>query len=347
MSMSRRRFQSLALSVLGLLLIVFGATRLQAAVAGLFGHSHEHRVEHRHERHDHAPRTERRVEVQVISTSARDVLYDETFRVRSGGDLKVDLGSENVVIRTGSGDRARVIVEGRGRDAEAEFQRRRFSARADDGDLTVRTDPPRRRTWNNRTDANFQVTVEVPRRYSADIDVGSGNVEVASLEGDLRVDVGSGNVDVADVDGDRIVLDTGSGNVQARTLRGDVRVDTGSGNVRIDRVDGPLHADTGSGNVEVGRVNGEADVSTGSGSIAFALDAAYESRLNAGSGSITVTVPRGAGFDVDLDGGSVRIDEALAFSGNRERDEAQGRLGSGGPTLRADTGSGSIQLRAR
>ncbi|MEM1115253.1 MAG: DUF4097 family beta strand repeat-containing protein [Bacteroidota bacterium] len=335
--LSRRRFQSLALTVLGLLLIAFGASRLPAA-ATLFGHEREHRV---------VVHQERAPTVQVRSTTGRDVLYDETFRVRAGGDLTINLSSENVAVRTGSGDRARVTVEGRGRDAEAEFERRRFSAREQGGDLVVRTDPPRRRGWNNRTNARFQVTVEIPRRYSADIDVGSGNVEVASLDGDLLVDIGSGNLRVADVEGNRIELDTGSGNVQARTLAGDVSIDTGSGNVQVDRVDGPLEADTGSGNIEVGEVRGTADVSTGSGRIAFALDAAHASQLSTGSGSITVAIPRGAGFDVDLDGSSVRIDEALGFSGERERDEARGRLGAGGPTLRADTGSGSIRLEAR
>lgn len=280
-----------------------------------------------------------------MSVSARDVLFDESFRVRSGGELRLDLGSENVTVRTVSGDRARVVVEGRGRDAEAEFRRRRFSARADGADLDVRTDPPRRQGSMNRVDAQFQVTIEIPTRYSATLDLGSGNVDVASLEGDLRVDVGSGNVRAADVNGREIVLDTGSGNVQARALRGDVHIDTGSGNVQVDRVEGALWVDTGSGNVAVGSVDGPAEVETGSGSVEMALRSATSARVSTGSGSVSLRLPRGAGFDVDLDGSSVRIDDALDFSGHRERDEAKGRLGRGGPALVVGTGSGSIQLR--
>ena len=254
-----------------------------------------------------------------------DVLFDETFDVRSGGDLLVDLGAENVTVRTVSGTRARVTVEGRGRDAESEFGRRRFSARESRGHLTVRTDPPRTRR-SRRTNASFQVTIEVPRRYSADIDLGSGNVDVASMQGDLTVDVGSGNVDVADVDGDRIVLDTGSGNVRAQSLRGRVVIDTGSGNVDVDRVEGELRVDTGSGNIEVGLHSNTASV------------------IDTGSGGATVRLPRGADLDVDLDGSSVRIDDALGFSGDLERNRARGRIGRGGPTLRVNTGSGSIRL---
>lgn len=353
----RRRFQRLALTVLGVLLIVLGASRLRAALGDLFHHDHRHphveRVEvqheHRHERghrHEREHRRERERRVEVISTASRDVLYDETFRVRPGSRLVVDLGSENVVLRTTSGDRARVRVEGRGRDAEREFERRRFSARPDDGGLVVQTDPPRRRSMG-RTDAQFQVTVEVPRRFDAVLDLGSGNVQVASLEGDLTVDVGSGNVQVEDVEGGQIVLDTGSGNVRARALRGEVRIDTGSGSVQVDRVDGELAVDTGSGSVSIGEVNGPSVVDTGSGSVEMALRSASQTVVDTGSGGVTLRLPRGAGFDVELDGGSVRIDDALDFSGRRERDEAQGRINGGGPRLVVDTGSGSISLRAR
>ena len=334
MSMRRRRFQRALIALLGVLLVTVGARSLLRSAG------HELRVERVHDKNAHT------VTVDVAPVSARDVLFDESFRVRSGGELQLDLGSENVTVRTVSGDRARVVVEGRGRDAEAEFQRRRFSARTNGRTLVVRTDPPRRRWSMSRTDARFQVTVEVPRRYSAVLDLGSGNVEVASLRGDLRVDVGSGNVDVADVDGGRVVLDTGSGNVRARSLRGDVRIDTGSGRVQVDRVEGSLVVDTGSGSVAVGSVDGPSEIDTGSGSIELTLRSASAASLSAGSGSITVRVPRGAGFDVDLDGSSVGIDSALGFSGDRERDEARGRLGQGGPRLRVDTSSGSVRLIA-
>ena len=342
MSRSRRRFQQLALVALGGLLVVLGGSRLRAAVGTLGSH---HEVEHRVERVHHSSLDDR---VEVVRTATgRDVLYDESFRVREGGRLVVDLGSENVTVRTVSGNRARVRVEGRGRDAEREFERRRFSARADDGRLTVATDPPRRRFSLGRMNASFEVTIEVPRRFDLVLDLGSGNVEVGDLRGDLAVDVGSGNVSVGEVQGDRIVLDTGSGNVRADRLRGVVRVDTGSGSVRIDRVDGELVVDTGSGSVEVGLMEGPAVIDTGSGSVEIALSRAARTRVDTGSGSATVRVPRRAGFNVDLDGGSVRIDEALDFRGERERNEARGRIGGGGPSLVVDTGSGQIRLEAR
>ena len=61
---------------------------------------------------------------------------------------------------------------------------------------------------------------------------------------------------------------------------------------------------------------------------------------------MTVRLPRGVGFDVDLEGSSVRIEDGLGFAGDLERDRARGRLGRGGPAVSVTTGSGSVQLLA-
>lgn len=336
---ARRRVQRLALAVLAVLLVAVGASRIAEALDG----------------GDDRCRTRPAVEVVAVSalstrdaSRARDVLYDETFSVRPGGSLDLDLGSESVTVRTVSGRRARVVVEGRGRDAEREFARRRFSARVDGDRLVVRTEPQRRRGFSLvRSDARFEVTVEIPRRFDAALDLGSGSVEVASLEGDLTVDVGSGSVSVADVDGRRVRLGTGSGSVRARDLRGTVQIETGSGSVRVERVEGPLDVDTGSGSVEVGLVDGPVRVDTGSGGVELALASEAPVEVDTGSGSVTLVLPRRAGFDVDIDASSVRMDDALRFDGRTERGEARGTIGGGGPTLSVDTGSGTVRLRAR
>ncbi len=267
-------------------------------------------------------------ETATASSAPRDVLFDESFRVREGGTLHLDLGSEAIDIRTVSGDRARVTVEGSGRDARSEFERRRFSARSEGRDLVVRTDPRRNHRSSRRVDARFRVTIEIPRRYSADLDLGSGSTEVASLVGNLSVDSGSGSVRLHDVDGGRIVLDTGSGSVRAGTLRGDVEVDSGSGSIEIDRVEGSFTADTGSGSIEIGVREGTS------------VD------VDGGSGSVTIRVPRRAGFDLRLSGGSIRIDDALDFEGRRERRSVRGELRRGGATIQVDSGSGGVRLVA-
>ena len=318
--MFRSRLQRLALIALGGLVLVLGFSRLADAM-----------------RHADAP----------AAPGSPDVLYDETFTVRAGAELAVDLGAEAVVVETVSGRRARVRVEGTGRDAAAEFERRQFSARATNGGLEVRTDPPRRRAWSmrGRRDARFTVTVEVPRRFDADIDVGSGSVTVASLDGDLDVETGSGSVRLGDVSGG-LSVDTGSGSIRAGGVGGDAALDTGSGSIRVGDVGGRLAVDTGSGGVTAGAVRGPVDVETGSGSARVSASGRHGVQVRTGSGSATVSVPRGSGWDVRLDGSAIVIDDALRFRGQRERRQARGEIGRGGPDLRVETGSGRIRIEA-
>ncbi|MDT0631864.1 DUF4097 family beta strand repeat-containing protein [Rubrivirga litoralis] len=306
----RPRFQRLALLVLGALLVALGADRLAEAAPPASAEAPA------------AP--------PALLSAAADELFRESFDVRPGDDLVVDLGSEAVVVETGSGDRALVTVEGRGRDARREFERRRFTARATRGRLDVRTDPPRRGFRIGRTDAQFTVTVRVPERFNVSVDVGSGAVRVGpSLRGDLLVDTGSGAVRVGDVTGGRIEIETGSGAVRAGRLVGNVSIDTGSGAVAVGSVDGP------------------ASIDTGSGAVSLTLASAAETEVDTGSGSVSIVLARGAGFDVELDGGRVSIDDALDFRGRRERREVEGTVAGGGPRLTVDTGSGAVRLRAQ
>lgn len=264
------------------------------------------------------------------SEPAVDVLYEREFSVREGDDLIVDLGAENVVVETGRGTRASVRVEGTGRGARDEFERRRFAADYGGGRLHVRTQPQRTgRTWG-RSSASFTVTIRVPERFDVTVDLGAGNVSLASLRGDVTVDTGSGNVSLDGARGGRIALGTGSGNVRTGRLAGSsVSANTGSGNVQIESVDGPLTVDTGSGNVSV------------------ALARVAEAAITTGSGRVTVSLPDGADADLVADGGRVRIDDRLAFDGRLERDGARGRLGRGGPRLAVETGSGGIEISVR
>jgi DUF4097 and DUF4098 domain-containing protein YvlB len=257
-----------------------------------------------------------------------DVLYNESFPVREGGALSVDLGSGDVRVETTAGREASVVVTGTGRDARAEFERLRFSAAVRDGRLVVRTDPPRT-SRPRRTDAQFVYTVRIPRRFNVTVDTGSGDVAVGPLGGRLSVDTGSGDVVVGDVSGPA------------------VSVSTGSGDVRMARVEGPLSVDTGSGDIAVARQNGRASFDTGSGDVSVGLDRMAALSVDTGSGDVRVSLPRGAGADVEIDGGSARIDDALAFEGRRERRGASGRLGHGGERLHVETGSGEIALVAR
>ncbi len=243
----------------------------------------------------------------ALRSDAREVVFRQTFPVRDGQALSVDVGAGSVVVETTASGQAEVSVEGRGENVRAAFERLRFTATQSGGRLTLRT---RGRAAMGRTEADFVYTVRIPRRFSADVDTGSGNVSVGPLDGALSVD-------------------TGSGNVTTGAVTGRLSIDTGSGNVRMADAGAAATIDTGSGNVDA------------------TLTRVVRLSISTGSGSVRLALPRAADATLALDGGAVRIDDALGFVGRREARGAQGRIGRGGERISVDTGSGGISVSAR
>ncbi|HET7460977.1 MAG TPA: DUF4097 family beta strand repeat-containing protein [Longimicrobium sp.] len=210
------------------------------------------------------------------------------------------------------------------------------------------------------------IRVQVPAGRTVSIHQGAGRVDVANVNGDLRVktaaaairatgtrgtlnlDTGSGGVDVRDVQGD-ISIDTGSGGVDANNVSGRVlNVDTGSGGlegtgIRVER----LHVDVGSGGVRLDGVAAhDVDIDTGSGSVNLRLVADAETvRIDTGSGGVVLAVPSQFGADADIDTGSGGIHVLVPAQVTRaSRDHFTGRLGDGRGRLVIDTGSGGVRV---
>lgn len=216
------------------------------------------------------------------------------------------------------------------------------------------------------TQAWADVRVQVPAGRTVTIHQGVGRVDVANVNGDLRVkgyaasiraagtrgtlnlDTGSGGIDVRDAQGD-ISIDTGSGGVHANNVTGRVLdVDTGSGGVdgggiRVQR----LHVDVGSGGVRLDAVDArDVDIDTGSGSVNLRLAADAETvRIDTGSGGVVLAVPSHFGAAADIDTGSGGIHVLVPAQVTRSsRDHFTGRFGDGRGRLVIDTGSGGVRV---
>jgi Putative adhesin len=294
-----------------------------------------------------------------------DVLYEQAFSFRSGNRLTVGLSSEDVVVETARGSQATVRVIGRGRDARAEFERRRFSADLSSGTLRVRTNPERR-VLSGSTNAGFTVVIALPVEAQMDVATSSGSMRVGRAEGrSATFTTSSGDIELGAIRADRISVTASSGDIQADALDGAVEIATSSGDVEVTRLAGRsasvatssgsvsveraesarFTATTSSGDVEAGGLSAVTSVSTGSGEVDLAFTRLAETEVQTGSGSVSLTLPRGAGADVDLSSADIEFGRGLEFQGERGRRNAQGRIGRGGPSVEVSTGSGSISLR--
>lgn len=123
--------------------------------------------------------------------------------------------------------------------------------------------------------ASLEVTMQVPSQLpvtlrvgSGDADVvglqqlqasvGSGDLHVRQLSGQLGASVGSGDINATDV-GSLNLGSVGSGDFQAKGIKGDARIGSiGSGDVTLANIGGSVRADTlGSGDLQVNDVAGD------------------------------------------------------------------------------------------
>ncbi len=218
----------------------------------------------------------------------------------------------------------------------------------------------------NGLEAWADLRIEVPAGHELDVYQAVGSVRAEEIQGNLSIDTGSGSVSAVDIRG-TLSIDTGSGSVVARGVDGEVMIDTGSGGVEVAELAGSVieidtgsgsvegyglsgeevTVDTGSGRIELGQVSAEVVLlDTGSGGIDVELLTDVD-RLEAdtGSGSVTVRAPAGLGAEVDVETGSggIDLDFPLEVRSVR-RDHVRGTIGDGRGQISIDTGSGSIRL---
>ena len=316
-----------------------------------------------------------------------DRFYDRTFPFEPGDQLSVATGSEDIVIRRGSGNEARVEVYGSGRDAREAFERLDIETRRENGRLIVEVKRRDRGGWFTNRRASFDVLVTAPERLDLNLATSSGDVVFGEVTGTGEVATSSGDIQFG-VHRGALAVRTSSGDVEGDRVEGRFEANTSSGDVSVDRISGPsvafnassgdfeaglieaerFNANTSSGDISVGTLLGSAELRSSSGDVEIdvlegALTAETSSgdveatlskaapagpvSVSTGSGGVTLRASSGLAADVEFAGGSIRIDRAFAFDGEVQRRSAEGRLGSGGPLLRVSTGSGSIALATR
>lgn len=154
-----------------------------------------------------------------------------------------------------------------------------------------------------------------------------------SLPETLSVDrllTGTGRITVTDVGGD-LEARSSTGSVRARNVDGTVTAETSTGGIEIEDVDavGTLTASTGSIEAAVPAIDGDTVISASTGSVEVALsptiDADLEARTSTGS--------------LEIDDEGLGLEEY-----RRENDRVSAVLGDGGPRLRIETSTGSVEV---
>jgi DUF4097 and DUF4098 domain-containing protein YvlB len=177
---------------------------------------------------------------------------------------------------------------------------------------------------------------------NAQVETGGGAIQVRKTGGSLRAESGGGDLEIGDVGGAASV-ETGGGGIRLASAKGDVRAETGGGNIQLSGLSRGVNASSGAGSITAEFVGQGGTIS--------------ESRIETSVGNIRVLIPSGLQMTVQalVDSGQERsIDsdfpelkiKSEGTWGPRET-YANGAINGGGPILKLNTNTGSIQIKKK
>jgi hypothetical protein len=277
--------------------------------------------------------------------------FERTVNVAEPVALDVTTGSGSITIRRGAAGQVEVhgsirVGTGGARSAdEAEALARRLE-----------TEPPIEVTGSSvrvghldeeyRRNVSISYEIVVPAATSVVSRTGSGEQNIAELNGAVEARTGSGEITLTDIEG-AVEASTGSGDIVASRIAGSFDGSTGSGSINLmQTASGSVSAATGSGSVSLSGVEGAARARTGSGRISIDGSPSGPWDVETGSGSVDLRVPTDAAFSLDLrtSSGSVETSHAVTMVGSLARGTLRGDVRGGGALVHVRTGSGRIRL---
>ncbi len=292
--------------------------------------------------------------------------FQRTLTVNGTVDLDVNTGSGDV--RITSGDSGKVEITAR-------IRSNRWLGGNDDARIhEIESNPPIQQNGNtirighldNELGHNISISYQlrVPSDTRLHAHTGSGDQEIAGINGPIEVETGSGDLRVSNI-GNTVRAETGSGDVEIRQVKGDLHTKTGSGTVHAEDIAGAFEGHSGSGSVDLSQTApGRVQVTTGSGDIELrgvngALEAEAGSggirvegkpsgswNVKTGSGEVELRLVADAAFDLDAhtSSGSISVDMPMMVQGSIGRKEVHGKVRGGGIPMEIRTGSGDIDI---
>lgn len=287
----------------------------------------------------------------ILSTGliyAQEPYMEQSFSVNDNARLEVETSGGSIDVQGSNTDAVRVemYVKRRGKHVEP------GEADLDNWDITVEKNgntvyaKAKRRGrggWGNNS-YNVSFVVYTPVSITTDLRTSGGSISLENLTGNQDAKTSGGRITARQIGGD-LEVNTSGGSITIEEIEGYVDAKTSGGRISAANVTGGITARTSGGSINLDNISGNVEAKTSGGSIdAEVIEPMDYIELRTSGGSISITVPKNAGYDLDLDGNRVRAD-LVDFRGDYDKDEMQGTMNGGGTRVKAKTSGGSVTLR--
>lgn len=196
------------------------------------------------------------------------------------------------------------------------------------------------------------IEVSVPASARISLDIGSGNVSLRGVGGDVEVAARTGDV-VLENTGGRVTVSAFAGNLRISGASGPVSADIVAGNISVDGAEGDLDLKTVSGILELSGIKSRLVTASSTSGIVtmegvLAPDGNYA--LESFVGVVRLRIPQSSSaiFSLETFSGDIRTAIPMTLeSGDSGRQPQQRRilrLGSGNAKVSMKTFSGSVLI---
>jgi hypothetical protein len=292
----------------------------------------------------------------VLPASAHTNGQDDPYRVEEftltgTGNLEVRTSGGHITVEASESNRVRVemYVTRNGRElspADTDLGDFDIEISQTGNKITATARRDNGRGWDfwNNNNISISFVVYSPREMSTDLKTSGGHIETRGLQGNQQISTSGGHLELANLRG-KVDARTSGGHIEIHDFEGEMNARTSGGHIDIENAGGILNVRTSGGHIDLANVSGTLEASTSGGSITADLRSVGQFvDLRTSGGNVNISVPEGAGFNLDLRGGRVRT-ELRNFSGKIERDEVEGQVNGGGPRIAARTSGGTVSIR--
>ncbi len=140
----------------------------------------------------------------VIKTFAQDDFTTKTFKVSSGGTLKIGISAGDIQVKTGNNNEVKVSYE-----EDNDYSG--VTIYQDGSNITVRSD--------NYSD--FEITV--PTEFNLNLNTSGGDIRIINnIKGYVKINTSGGDIELQDVTGE-LKATTSGGNIETGNIKGDTK----------------------------------------------------------------------------------------------------------------------------
>ena len=272
------------------------------------------------------------------------VLYEKTYHISPGKELKVEASVGDVMISTWDKDEVYIKVLGNQKaQDDVDFS---FDANNDRVEVIAKKEGGFF-NWFGFHGVSLRFEIKVPKNFNNRVSTSGGDVKLSDVVGKTHLKTSGGDVWVKNTEGE-LETTTSGGDVTLYGNKGDLSVSTSGGDIEAKNFDGDLYASTSGGDIRLKGTNSKIHAETSGGDIDLEYWGPNKGiDLSTSGGDIYIKLPDDFSASVKLttSGGEVSTDIGVNNVRKMSSHKLEGVLNKGGSPLNATTSGGDIVVR--